>query len=74
LREAQRVSSVEEGSSASPSSSSVSEDETSSTPNSSGTPVAPSADKIERIEMGRRIQKALESIFYWVHQRRSSTS
>jgi hypothetical protein len=62
VREAPRIS-VEVGSSASPSSSSGgSEDEMSSTLNSSGAPEAPSADKAERIEMGRRIRKALESI------------
>jgi len=57
--------SVDVGSSASPSSSSGSKDEMSSTLNSSGTPVAPSADNggaAERIDMGYRIRKALESI------------
>jgi hypothetical protein len=63
VREARRVSSVDIGSSASPSSSSGSEDEMSSMLlNNSGTPEAPSADKAERIEIGRRIRKALDSI------------
>ena len=62
MREAPRDSCSAAAGSPPSSSSSPESWETTPTPNSSQTPVAPSADLVERMENGRRFQEALQDI------------